>query len=555
MRKIYFFLSLVLLVSSASVSARKRSLDEMRKAAATVVSVHHDGSRRSPSLVAAQMNVVREESQLSVLAGSNQFAVIANDDDFDAVLAYSDTPFDKDALSNPGLRWWLEAMNATLEQHAAAGTRPRKVSINPNYKKSVEMLLSTKWDQSKPFNNQTPTYTNNGKEEHYVTGCVATSMSQIMKYYNYPATGAGSVSYRCNMESTTGEPITKRLTVSFAGGNYDWANMLDSYKSSYTTAQGDAVAKLMYHCGVSVKMDYDRSGSGSYTFRAVDALKTNFLYNENMPFYVRDYMHIDEFSDIAYNHLSQGHPLLFGGQARSGGHEFVLDGYNEKGQFHVNWGWSGSSDGYYDLVSLNGYTSGQEMVPVFLPEVFAERHSLFCFTQSGPNIRLSLGKLTASASYAMNVDYREFTGELGLIAVSEETGKVYELAKTSQTSNGYGYDMMYYYVHPTFSGISLTKLEDGNYRVFMASKANYEATWQPFRSNENIQNSVIMTVNGSKVSITGDKDSGWMVGVEGVKATSAPAMSGTYNLAGQKVSNSKSLPHGIYVKNGRKILK
>ena len=548
-------MGLVLLNPANELSARKRTLSEMRSAVASI-SQMPNGMRRLAPASSSRFNVVKEESQLSVLSDGTRFAVIANDDDFDAVLAYADTPFDEKALSNPGLAWWMEAMNESLARHAQEGTRPHKVSVNPKYKQNVDPLLTTLWSQEEPFFNMTPTYVNGTKEVHFVTGCVATAMSQIMKYYNYPETGSGSKSYRCNMYASDGDPITKRISVNFAATTYDWKNMLDKYGKTYTPESGNAVATLMYHCGVSVMMDYDKTGSGSYTFRAIDALKTNFRYNQNMQFYLRDYYHVDEWMDIVFSHLSSGHPILFGAQAKSGGHEFVIDGYGSTGLVHVNWGWGGSSNGMFEMASLNGYSSAQDMVPVFLPEVMAECHSSFGFN-SDPRISVALGGLSFSADRVLNTDYRDFTGSIAVIAASLSDGSERVLASKYDEVKGYGYNLQLHHAQLSFSKIDLTNLPDGSYRIYAASSREDESKWQPIRSKEGVSNSAILTKEGGKLSLVKEASSNWVVGVNGIMPDAIASPIGVYTLSGQKVSDAstRSLPRGIYVKDGRKIVK
>ena len=552
MRKFFCLLTSVVLTFPQLVSAESRSVEDMRQAVAAFTQRQGGGSRRTPSVRAERMNVVREESQLTVLASDGCFAVIANDDVFDAVLAYSEATFDHEALSNPGLRWWLEAMNETLEYHYAHGTRPHKVTINPNYKVSVESFVRAKWNQNAPYNWQTPTYTEKGEEYHFVTGCVATAMAEAMKHYNYPVTGKGSASYRFNTTTPSGDPITKRVNINFANGNYEWDKMLDTYSDSYDQSSGDAVAKLMAHCGASVKMVYDKDGSGSFLYEAAEALKTRFLYHDNLHLYQRDYMHVDEWMDIVYGSLDKGHPVLMGARSKSGGHAFLLDGYTSSGLVSVNWGWGGAGDGYFDMASLDGYSSGQHILPVVHPEEYLPYHScLAFFSEYAPSYRLNLGALTATGNYAMNTDYQKFQGVLGLLAQNMMTGQVTELATNSISVEGFGYDKKYHFTQDcNFSKVNVSNLQEGTYRIYMASLSTKESVWQPVRCHESISNSAILTVAGGKMSIAEEKSSNWLVGIKAVKVD-CPALQGTYNLQGQRVEAPQ---RGLYIRDGKKVV-
>ena len=552
MRKFFYLLTSLALTIPQLVSAEKRSVEAMRQAVAEFTCLQGDGIRKAPALGAERMGIVREESQLTILAADDRFAVIANDDQFDAVLAYSETPFEQEALSNPGLRWWLEAMNEALEYHSAHGTRPHKVTVNPNYKASVESFVRAKWNQEEPYNWQTPTYTEKGKEYHFLTGCVATAMAEAMKHYNYPATGKGTASYRFNTTTPSGDPITQRVSVNFANGNYEWDKMLDSYSGSYDQGSGDAVAKLMAHCGASVKMVYNKDGSGSHLHEAAEALKSRFLYPENLHLYQRDYMHVDEWMDIVFRNLDQGCPILMGAYSKSGGHAFLLDGYTSSGLVSVNWGWGGNGDGYFDMASLNGYSSGQQILPVVHPEEDLPYHScLAFFSEYAPSYRLNFGALTATGNYAMNTDYQKFEGVLGLLAQNMATGQVTELATNSISLEGYGYDNKYHFTQDcNFSKVNVSNLQEGTYRIYMASLSTKESVWQPVRCHESISNSAILTVAGDKMSIAEEKSSNWLVGIKAVKVD-CPALQGTYNLQGQRVEAPQ---RGLYIRNGKKVV-
>lgn len=552
MRQRYFFTMVAVAMFALSCMAKQRTLEEMTKIANSIIV----GKKASKSVPARQQSweICKTESQITVLENGAQFFVFANDDNFDAVLAHADTGFDDYSLQNPGLAWWMESINQALEEHMSNGTRPQKIAPSKEYSSNVDALLKTEWGQSAPYYNQTPTYTDKGTEMHFVTGCVATAMAQIMKYYNYPATGKGSLYYRCNMETPEGT-VTKRIGASFASGNYDWSNMLDSYKGSYSEVQADAVAKLMYHCGVSVQMNYDRDGSGSTTFAAMNALSTYFLYDANLHFYYRDYMNVAEWMDIIFKNLSEGHPILYGGQSRSGGHEFVIDGYDENGLVHVNWGWEGKSNGYFDIASLNGYSTAQDMTPVLMPDNNSYYKSLFGHVKN-PTFSLSAGNINASAEMS-NLNPNDFSGYVALIvALVDGNSDWTVLSQATGECKGFGVEMYIWNINQTFKSVSLQSLKDGNYRVFFATKDNKDREWQPVRSVENMPNSALLTIVNGKATITGENDSSWTdidnISISDVNTLSTPI----YSISGIYVGTSlNGLPKGLYIINGKKVIK
>ena len=204
----------------------------------------------------------------------------------------------------------------------------------------VGPLLQTHWDQDSPYNMQCPSGT--------VTGCVATAMAQVMKYWNYPTRGIGSHSYT---HATYGQQ-----SADFQSTNYDWSHMLNSYSGSSNSTQISAIATLMYHCGVSIDMDYGSAlsgGSGASTEAVADALKSYFGYSKDVHHYSRSRYSDSDWIAMLKADLNQNRPIQYHGSGSGGGHSFVCDGYNSSNYFHFNWGWSGDCDEYYTVNNLN----------------------------------------------------------------------------------------------------------------------------------------------------------------------------------------------------------
>jgi PKD repeat protein len=281
---------------------------------------------------------------------SGGFVMVAADDAVIPVIGYSvSEPFDVNNIPINAQDWfeqYSDQIKAIIDQQVDnTATKKEWTKILTGQfndsKLTVNPLCSTLWDQSYPFNNSCP----GGS----YTGCVATAMAQVMKKWNYPTTGIGSHSYT---DATYGVQ-----TVNFASGTYDWANMKDDYSTS-TATQRAAVAKLMYHCGVSVNMQYSTSGSGAYSMDVPDALIDHFGYASTAEIKYKSNFTNANWITLLKTELDAGRPIFYSGDDGSSGHAFVFDGYNASSQFHVNWGWSGSSNGYFTVGSLNpsGYT-------------------------------------------------------------------------------------------------------------------------------------------------------------------------------------------------------
>lgn len=225
--------------------------------------------------------------------------------------------------------------------------------------RSVGPLLQTTWSQSPHYNAQCP----GGS----VTGCVATAMAQIMKYHNHPAQGAGFHSYNA--------PNYGTLSANFGATTYNWGGMPNNVSSA-----NSAVATLMYHCGVSVDMQYSPQVSGAWVIAANSpstdhnseyALKTYFNYHSGMQGLKRENYTDAQWITLMKNDLDASRPILYAGWGSGGGHAFVCDGYDNNNFFHFNWGWAGSYNGNFTINALNpdgvgtgggtgGYNSGQQ---------------------------------------------------------------------------------------------------------------------------------------------------------------------------------------------------
>lgn len=273
------------------------------------------------------------------------FTVMSADDVLPPILGYSDSGvIDVDNLP-PAMEWWLlqfASKAAYLERKGRSETIVKSLVG----KEAVTPLLKTKWNQDEPYNNDCPLV--GGYKAP--TGCVATSLAQVMKYFNYPDKGLGKISYNDN-------GVNRSLQLNKQA--FDWDNMLDVYsKGNYNDAQADAVAYLMKAAGYSVEMGYGASASGAQSYKLVNALVKNFKYDVNAYYTERELYSADAWSELIYNNLVECGPVIYDGSSMQGGHSFVCDGYDGNGYFHFNWGWGGMSDGYYLLDNLNPESQG-----------------------------------------------------------------------------------------------------------------------------------------------------------------------------------------------------
>lgn len=290
------------------------------------------------------------------------FVIVAADDRVEPILGYS---YDNDFLAKdvpPHVRNWLHGYEQLVKTMVVQNLQPDSAIIikwnnlksgvlgNGSKGTSVPPLLETTWDQNSPYNLWCPSDAN-GPGGHAYAGCEACAMAQIMRYWQYPSRGIGSHSYTANF-SNYGYGNYGTQSANFANTTYDYSLMplsLDNYSSS---SQINEVAKLMYHCGVAVEMMYGPNGSGAYDTKARNGLRNYFGYSGATLIYRINYSDNDWITTLK-NELDNMRPLIYAGEGSSGGHAFVCDGYDSQNNFHFNWGWSGTYNGYYSLSVLN----------------------------------------------------------------------------------------------------------------------------------------------------------------------------------------------------------
>lgn len=309
-----------------------------------------------------------------IFSAENQgYVIVAGDDRITPILGYADEGTFNPNNMPPNMQKWLEGYKVdiryTIENNIPASPEVQarwqilksgEGIKSQNLASSVAPLIATKWDQS-PYYNELCPY-DNSQDEATVTGCVATAMAQVMKYWNYPEKGSGFHSYNHSAYGT--------LSANFGSTTYDWANMPTQLTETSSTVQKNAVATLMYHCGVSVEMNYNvasEGGSGAMTIcsgysdcdvSAEDALKTYFGYKNTLQgVHNSDYTSTD-WINLLKTELNAGRPIIYAGRGNEGGHCFIADGYDNNGYFHFNWGWSGENNGYYVLSALDPGSGG-----------------------------------------------------------------------------------------------------------------------------------------------------------------------------------------------------
>ena len=306
------------------------------------------------------------------------YVVVAANDCAHPILGYSeDQPFDAQNIPD-GLKYYLGHYAREI-QYAIDNNLPMDKEIADQWyllgkegvisktrmEKAVQPLLSTTWDQGWPYNYYAPSCTSYWTNNRCYAGCVATAMSQVMKYWNWPETGVGEHSYSTSSYGGT-------LSANFGETTYNWSIMPNQLGSQANEA-AQAVALLMYHCGIAVDMDYAPDGSGAQTGDVPPALIEHFRYGACTYMDMRDNYTRTAWEDMLIESFDRGIPVVYAGSDTDGGHAFNCDGYNNNRYFHFNWGWSGSyNNTYYQIDALNtgngSFNINQRVVLNIMPD-------------------------------------------------------------------------------------------------------------------------------------------------------------------------------------------
>ena len=365
------------------------------------------------------------------------FVIVAGDDVAYPILGYSNDANINASNIPSSVKAWLDSYALEIQTAVDSGavqseevmTAWNNIESYSNAAVIVSPLILTRWNQTPYYNDLCPM--DNNRNERTVTGCVATAMAQVLKYWEYPVTGNGSYSY----SHTHGEQ-----SADFANTTYDWNNMPLELSASSSDIQKAAVAQLMYHCGVSVEMDYgvaSTGGSGAFTISsrsnsthcAEYALREYWGYKPTLQGLQKDKYKDEEWKKMLKDDLKAGRPIIYSGFG-DGGHCFVCDGYNEDDYFHFNWGWGGLYDGYFKLNALapgtggtgsggGSYNNDQQAIFGLEPLLSLDSDDSDKSLQLASTISISSSEIAYKEGFSVSASVKNtgsanFTGELGL---------------------------------------------------------------------------------------------------------------------------------------------
>lgn len=543
MKKRIFFSLIILLGLFSGINAQKRTSGELIQLA-------------KQRLSSQNVNLLESNAQLSVYGNDNGFVILSRNKQSNPVIGFSKTKYDKERMPD-GLKWWMKVAERAL-QHADNMGRMQTSSTF----EVVEPFITTTWDQEKPYNYLCPS--------NCYAGCVATTMAQAMKYYQYPASAKGDGVYVYNKEE---------VKKSFSS-TYNWTAMKDSYGATdgQFSTPVRAVATLMRDCGYSVHMNYSESGSGTNDIYMALALKEVFKYDSlAIKYYDHGVYSNEEWQDLVYAALAQKMPVLYAGtdEGATSGHEFLLCGTNAEGQVYVNWGWSGSGDGFYNLDMLNYFGSDfnyyQSMVTGLKPHEgpdASDKYESMWIADTFDFSVLNDDVLQLSIAYLYNYSLLDFNGTVDLTLVNKANPsnvtylnildtKEKELDTMKPFWGFYLVDEETEAVEPIeISG--LKDLTPGIYRMSLTSKEERDEQRQYVRNPSGIQYATLKKLDNGQILVSNEDVDDISTGILSIsQQTPVPGMyTPVYNLKGQKVKvNANNSKKDIYIINGKKMVR
>ena len=293
------------------------------------------------------------------------FAIVTAEDILPEIVGYSATGYIDSQSMSDGLKLFLESYSQYVEdiRKGVAIASDYSATRSSTLPAEVEPIVKTQWNQPAPYNKYCP--------DDCPAGCVAVAMGQIMNYHKWPNIGTGASFTTYN---------GKAISVDFSKSEYRWDLMKNTTKELKEDEEAaDAVAKLLFDCGIALKMNYSKNGSSAFNKNVPLALFNFFGYKHTTLVYDSPdyYSSKEEWLVKMKQEIVDGRPIYYsasspkGGGQDAAGHAFVISGYDEKDMVHVNWGWGGKDDGYYDIFRLDpgayAFTDGQTAIYGIVP--------------------------------------------------------------------------------------------------------------------------------------------------------------------------------------------
>ncbi len=279
---------------------------------------------------------------------NNGFVLISADDAVKPILAYSMKGSFSGTDLPPATSYLINEYSEQINLAKRNGTKASEATssdwaklLSNNIHKTTETppepLLLTNWNQGYPYNEFCPEDPA-GPAGHALVGCVAISIAQVMKYYNFPAQGSGTSNYYASGYGNQ--------SANYGNTHYEFYNMPNT-----GTESNASLAEFLYHCGVASEMNYGPNASGAWVSKACQSMESHFNYSSDWEYNSRNSYSDNQWKNLIKNEIDNLRPTIYVGYTNSSGHAWNCDGY-QNDYFHMNWGWGGSYNGYYNIDQL-----------------------------------------------------------------------------------------------------------------------------------------------------------------------------------------------------------
>ena len=437
------------------------------------------------------------------------FVIISGDNVMKPILGYSfDNIFTVDDMPE-NIVYWMNLYKYEVETRRDDlyyYTTPAHegwddiTSFAASTRSGSKYIYTVPWNQTAPYNNLCPMDASTGRRT--VTGCVATAFAIVMKYHRWPDMGEGSYYYTWN-NKTIGDIFDY---------TYKWDEMPASPISVSAAKQ---IPLVMYHCGIVSEMNYSSSASGAYTRDAVNGMINHMKYDLGTIELTREWFSDEDWQTMLKAEIDANRPVIYGGSGTSGGHQFVFDGYRDE-YFHVNWGWGGSSDGYFVINELSpsslgtgggagGFNSGQSAVFGFQPKLENSSYNdilAFFGSSNYPDYKglttttetiLQNSAFTLTLGFLGNFSNRPYTGEVKIVVCNSNGSIKEELSSSFSIENrAYGSGSAY-----KLSNLVITQpIAAGDY-VCAIHKSSDSNTWREVYGYEETTPRIYLTASTS----------------------------------------------------------
>ncbi|MFZ4456975.1 MAG: C10 family peptidase [Bacteroidales bacterium] len=424
-----------------------------------------NGARMKSSTLYSRANQENPVYYIFTSEANDNFVIVSGDDRCKPILGYSTTNGLTETNLPINFVYWMKGYAEQIEQIRKDSTikiakapewRTNGISVTTKSTSAVAPLIKTQWHQKPYYNDLCPS----AWYGTTVTGCVATAMAQVMRYWKYPIFGIGNHAYN---DDTYGTQFAN-----FGNTIYNWSEMPNQLTSSSSSTEVNAVATLMYHCGVSVDMDYGISdnllnninrniggGSSAYTLESVGlkfgkssaeyALKTYFGFSSTLTGRQRNNYTQTVWLNLLKTEFNAGRPVIYAGHG-TGGHCFIADGYDIDNKIHFNWGWSGSANGNFEINSLNSssfdFNSDQQAIIGIQPPTNYQDYKLRLYSPlSISKSTIKYGETITASFNVENFGTATFGGNY-YIAILNSDGNIIDTAAVvpnKTLSAGYSY--------------------------------------------------------------------------------------------------------------------